>query len=167
MTDEPGCSCACWAPGWACLLRTWRSCRAPSHFCAACPPSWRQSGGRCSRRSTLSGTCDLPYTAEAPAPWSRPKREKDIRSTGQLELWNTWVMMTGIKIQIYICDKNLLTTFYKCFMINNGLRLRLFLGLKQHYYTFLTLLVVNWVLLLEVVNKFVVFPPFVVTLLPY
>lgn len=75
-------------------------------------------------------------------------------------------MMTGIKIQIYICDKNLLTTFYKCFMINNGLRLRLFLGLKQHY-TFLTLLVVNWVLLLEVVNKFVVFPPFVVTLLPY
>lgn len=51
-------------------------------------------------------------------------------------------------------------------MINNGLRLRLFLGLKQHY-TFLTLLVVNWVLLLEVVYKFVVFPPFFVTLLPY
>lgn len=70
VTDKPGCSFVCWEPGWACQTRTWRSCRAPSRFCAECPPSWRQSGGRYSTTSTQSWKCDLPHTAAAPAPWS-------------------------------------------------------------------------------------------------
>lgn len=94
--DKPGCSCVCWAPGWAGLMRTWRSCRAPSHFCAACPRYWRQSGGRYWRRSTLSWTCDLRDTAEAPAPWSR---------STETRRWNTWVMMKGIATQSHWCDK--------------------------------------------------------------
>ena len=74
VMDKPGCSCVCWEPGWACLKRTWRNCRAPSHFCAACLPCWTQSGWRYWRRSILPGMCYPPHTAEAPAPWSGPQR---------------------------------------------------------------------------------------------